>query len=31
MTQRRVRLFLVVFFLITFGAVFLRVDYFPLS
>jgi hypothetical protein len=31
MTQRRARQFLVVFFLITFGAVFLRVDYFPLS
>ncbi|MBF8293383.1 MAG: hypothetical protein HW392_2210 [Steroidobacteraceae bacterium] len=31
MTQRGVRLFLGIYFLITFGAVFLRVDYFPLS
>jgi hypothetical protein len=31
MTQRRTRQFLALFFLITFGAVFLRIDYFPLS
>ena len=31
MTQRGARLFLALFFLVVFGAVFLRVDYFPLS